>query len=317
MSVMSSAPRPESVGNGVFAVDADYVRPGLAAVHLIQDGDEAAIVDTGVNGSVEPVLAAIDALGIPKSAVKLIILTHIHLDHAGGAGALMAALPQARLVVHPRGFRHMVDPSRLEAGSRAVYGDAAFDQLYGRILPIPADRIIQTHEGHRLTLGGRTLRFLHTPGHAKHHHCIVDPVGGGIFTGDTFGIAYRSLRVDGRPYVFPTTTPVHFDPDAAEHSIRRLVETARQEGIDAAWLTHYSRVYNLSTLADQLIAHVHALRQLALDGPDDLEEAVLQHLLTGARAHGHTADDATLRDIMGFDATLNAQGLRHWRSTLS
>ncbi len=318
MSVTSSDPAPEPprvqpVGDGVFAIDAGYVRPGLAAIHVLRAGDAVAVVDTGVGGSVPRVLAGLAALGIPEDAVQQVILTHIHLDHAGGAGRLMQALPAATLVVHPRGARHMADPRRLEAGARAVYG-AAYDDLYGALVPVPEDRILATHDDQRLALGDRALHILHTPGHARHHHCIVDPVAGGVFTGDTFGIAYPELRAGGRPFVFPTTTPVHFDPAAAHASIDRIVAAAAAVGADAAWLTHFSRVEGLAGIAQGLHALLDGLVAAAEAGPDGLEERVAAVLRRAARAHGITLDDAELDRILSLDATLNAQGLAHWQA---
>ena len=134
---------PAAVGPDVYVIDADYVRPQVAAIHLLRAGREVALVDTGVNASVSGVLSALSALGHAPSDVRYVILTHIHLDHAGGASAMMGLFPSATLVVHPRGVRHMSDPSRLIAGSIAVYGESTYRRLYGDIVPIDADRIHQ------------------------------------------------------------------------------------------------------------------------------------------------------------------------------
>jgi len=310
---MSLPPFTTAVGSSVWAVDSGYVRPGLGAVHILQAADRAAILDTGTHTSVPRVLQALDGLGIPRDHVQYVILTHIHLDHAGGAGALMQLLPAARLVVHPRGARHMADPSRLVAGSIAVYGEPTFRQLYGDIVPIDADRIHATEDDERLKLGDRPLRFLHTPGHARHHHCIEDAQGGGVFTGDTFGIAYPELRVAGRPFVFPTTTPVHFDPEAAHASIDRIVAT----GHDTAWLTHYSRVEGLSSIADQLhrLLNHFAASTAECTSVDALESAVLGHLQQELDEMGHPAPPAERAPWLQLDARLNAQGLMHWWTT--
>ncbi len=302
---------PEAVGPGVYAVDSGYVRPGLGAVHIVHAGDAAYLVDTGTHVSVSRTLDALDALQISRDRVSHIVLTHIHLDHAGGAGALMQALPGARLVVHPRGARHMADPSRLIAGSIAVYGEDTFRALYGDILPIDPTRILETADGSTLQVGDRTLRFLHTPGHAKHHHCIVDAAAGGVFTGDTFGIAYRSLHTPTGPFLFPTTTPVHFDPVAARQSIERIVAT----GLSTAWLTHYSRVDGLADLAPQLLADLDTFVAI-VERHDDafaVQEALLDHLSARAAAMGHTGTEAERRATLAIDAQLNAQGLMVWK----
>lgn len=301
-----------TVGPGITAIDTHYVRPGVDAAHLLVDGGEAAFIDTGVNQSVPHLLAGLEAAGLGAEDVRYVLLTHIHLDHAGGAGTLMAALPEATLVVHPRGARHMADPTKLVAGSVAVYGQRAFDALYGTIAPIDAARIRTTTDGERLTLGARTLEFLHTPGHAKHHHCIVDLDGDGIFTGDTFGLSYREFDVDGRPFVFPTTTPVHFDPDAAHASIDRIVAT----GMSSAYLTHYSRVTGLPALAADLHGDLDAFVALTLAASSEaeVEAGVRAHLESRLDAHGYAGSDEDRQAWLELDARLNAQGLWFWRN---
>src|ERR1700757_292396 len=127
--------------HGITAVDAEYLYPGHAAAHLIVDAGRAAFVDVGTNSSVPYLLAALDELGIARAAVDYLLLTHVHLDHAGGAGALMQELPNARAVLHPRGAPHMLDPEKLIAGSRAVYGAERFEKLYGDLIPIPSERV--------------------------------------------------------------------------------------------------------------------------------------------------------------------------------
>lgn len=311
---MPSQPPPIEVAPGLYTIDSGYVRPGLDAVHLLVAGDRAAFIDTGTSASVPAALTALDALGIDREAVQHVILTHIHLDHAGGASGLMAALPEATLIVHPRGARHMADPRKLVAGSVAVYGEAAFRALYGEVHPIDADRIQQTEDGGTVALGDRQLRILHTPGHAKHHHCIVDDTVGGVFTGDTFGLAYPELAIDGRPFVFPTTTPVHFDPEAAHHSIDRIVA----QGHDTAFLTHYGRIDGLAAAAADLHAHLDAFVGLteasrtAPEREEALTQAITAHLVDAAVERGHTAERSRLAELVSLDARLNAQGLVFW-----
>jgi len=301
----------QPVGPGVHAVDTLYVRPQLDASHIVSAGRHAAVVDTGTSASVPHILGALSALGHAPEDVRYVLLTHIHLDHAGGAGVLMDALPAATLVVHPRGARHMADPTRLIAGSVAVYGEEAFGALYGEIRPVDADRIHATTDGERLMLGDRALSFLHTPGHARHHHCIVDHDGAGIFTGDTFGLSYRVFDVGGQPFIFPTTTPVHFDPAAAHASIDRIVAT----GAQAAYLTHYSRVTDLPRLAADLHGDLDAFVEMTLAAGSEaaLEAALLAHLTARLSAHGYTGPDAERTLWLELDARLNAQGLWFWR----
>ena len=170
----ASVPRLTRFADGITAVDTEYVRPQMDAAHVVVANGRAAVVDTGPNTAVPLILAALDELSVPRDAVQWLFLTHVHLDHAGGAGQLMAALPNATCVVHPRGAPHMIDPGKLIAGTRAVYGDELYSKLYGEIIPIPKERILITQDGQRFDLPGRTFETVHTPGHAMHHQAFVD-----------------------------------------------------------------------------------------------------------------------------------------------
>lgn len=302
-------------GNGVIAFDAGYVRPILAAIHMIVDAGRVAFVDTGSNDSLPNALAALEKVGLGREAVDYIILTHIHLDHAGGAGALMREFPNARLVVHPRGSRHMAEPSKLVAGVTAVYGQEYVERVYGEILPIPAERIIDAHEGLRIQLGGRELLMIDTPGHAKHHICIVDEAHKLIFTGDMFGLSYREFDVDGRQFVFPTTTPTQFDPTEMHASFDRLMSYQPT----AMYLTHYAQLTDLpakaATLHRQLddmvaIGEAHAKAGEARHAL--VKQGLTDYLLKAIRAHGCTLPEAEIIEILATDLELNAQGLEFW-----
>ena len=197
-----------SYPHGIHAIDSGYAGPLIDAIHLIVEGGRVALVDTAHNAAVPRVLAALAQLGLAPDAVDYVILTHVHLDHAGAAGTLMEMFPRARCVVHPRGSRHMIDPSKLEGATREVYGADKAAALYGRLIPIAAARVIEATHDLVIDLNGRRLRILDTPGHARHHIAIHDSRSGHVFTGDTFGISYRQLdAADGRQFVFPTTTP--------------------------------------------------------------------------------------------------------------
>ncbi|MGQ9686965.1 MAG: MBL fold metallo-hydrolase [Thiobacillaceae bacterium] len=312
---MDNALNPIACGQGIYTLDSGYLRQGLAAVHAIVEAGRVALVDCGTQPCLSAVEQGLRALGLGVDAVDYILLTHVHLDHAGAAGALMTRCPNARLVVHPRGAPHMVDPSRLIAGASAVYGEERFRALYGEILPVAAERIIEAGDGFNLDLAGRELVFLDTPGHARHHLCIYDAVSRCVFTGDAFGVSYRELDVDGRPFIFPTTTPVQFEPEAAHTSIDRIMAL----GPGVAYLTHFGRVTDLDRLADELHALLDAFVHVAEAAPVDAAQrqerivAELEALLIDRlRRHGCRLDDAAVHALLAHDIELNAQGLCVW-----
>ena len=189
----------ESLPHGIHAIDTGFHRPRFDAAYLMVEAGRAAFIDTGTNHAVPRLLAALAATGLAPEAVDWLIVTHVHLDHAGGAGLLLRSLPNARFVVHPRGARHMIDPSALYEGARAVYGDEEMARSYGKLFAVPAERVVSPVDGETLALAGRPLHFIDTPGHARHHHCIWDERSRGMFTGDTFGLSYREFDVGGRP----------------------------------------------------------------------------------------------------------------------
>jgi glyoxylase-like metal-dependent hydrolase (beta-lactamase superfamily II) len=302
-------------GNGIIAFDAGYVRPVLAAIHLVVEGGRVAFIDTGSNDALPNALAALARLGLDTKAVDYVILTHIHLDHAGGAGSMMARFPNARLVVHPRGARHMAEPARLVAGVTQVYGADYVSRVYGEIVPTPAERIIEAPDGHVISLAGRELLCLDTPGHARHHICIVDRKTGGIFSGDTFGLSYREHDVDGRPFIFPTTTPTQFDPAAMHASIERLLSFHPE----ALYLTHYGRVDNVRQLGADLERRVDALVSIAQAAVGtgvarhaEIKELITAFLLAELSTHGCQLPVGHALDIWATDLELNAQGLGVW-----
>jgi len=307
-------------GFGIHALDSGYLRPSLDAIHIIIEAGRAAVIDTGTNQSVPRVLAALAEAGIAPKHVDWVILTHIHLDHAGGAGLLMQRLPNARLAVHPRGARHMADPSRLVAGVIAVYGEAATRDMYGDILPIDKARITETPHEFVIALAGRELLFLDTPGHARHHVAIRDAKSGHIFAGDVFGISYRELDEGARQFVFPTSSPVQFEPGPYHHSIDLIA--ALQPGV--VYNTHYSALHDVQQKAATLHRLVDAHADIALREKDAGEDRY-RRLLAGvealaleeARRFGSRLPDERILEVYGMDIELNAQGLGSWLDALS
>ena len=303
-----------TVTHGIHTIDTGFVRPQFDAAYLIVERGHAAFIDCGTAFSVPRMLAALDATGLTPADVDWLILTHVHLDHAGGAGALLARLPNARLVVHPRGARHMIDPTQLWTGASAVYGEAVMEQTYGRLTPVPAARVLEAPDDGSIDLAGRPLRCLATPGHAKHHIAVYDARANVCFTGDVFGLSYRDFDTTAGPFILPTTSPVQFDPPALHASIERLLALHPQ----AMYLTHYGRVEDVERLAADLHAQIDAMVALAhaADGKPDRHDLLVNTLTTlyatRAAAHGWPGGRAGLRELLQMDVELNAQGLGVW-----
>jgi glyoxylase-like metal-dependent hydrolase (beta-lactamase superfamily II) len=305
-------PRLTRFADGITAVDTEYVRPQMDASHVVVAGDRAAIVDTGPNTAVPLILAALAELQVEPGAVQWLFLTHVHLDHAGGAGALMRALPNATCVVHPRGAPHMIDPGKLIKGTRAVYGDELYSKLYGEILPIDPQRVLIAQDGQRFDLPGREFEAVHTPGHALHHQAIVDRGTDCIFTGDTFGVSYREFDTARGPWIMPTTTPTQFDPAQLKASIIRLMQFRPRR----LYLTHYSEVGDCPRLANDMYDAVDAFARIGrAAGPHDVarirfELRALAH--ESLREHGCSMSPAAIDAILGKDFDLNANGIVAW-----
>lgn len=304
----------EPLDQGLYVVDTGFHRERFDAAYLLVQDGRAAFIDTGTNFSVPRLLAALQALGLERGAVDWVIPTHVHLDHAGGVGLLMRELPAARLLVHPRGARHMIDPTALYQGALAVYGQAEMDRAYGQLIPVDADRVVSSGDGMTVELAGRALTLMDTPGHARHHHCIWDEATRGWFTGDTFGLSYREFDTAQGAWILPTSTPVQFEPEALQHSIDRLMERSPQ----AMYLTHYGRVRNVPALAQtlkRLLAETVGLARALKDHPRRHEalKAALHQLYTQDLArHGATFSPEEVGQLLGIDIELNAQGIAVW-----
>jgi len=307
-----------TLDNGILAVDTEYLRPLQDASHLIVEDGRGAFVDTGNNDSVPLLLDALHQQDVDAADVDFVFLTHIHLDHAGGAGLLMQHLPNACCVIHPRGAPHMISPEKLIKGTEAVYGVARTRELYGEILPIDERRVVVAEDGQWVDFCGREMQTLFTEGHARHHYCLNDPASRGVFTGDNFGISYRELDTARGEFIFPTSTPASFDPREAHKSVDRIMACDPEQ----VYLTHYSRVSDLDRLAGDMHAGIDAYEQMALDcrhaddRDDALQAAMYEYLSTRIIEHGFKGDSDALRAIVQVDVTLNAAGLVAWLDRL-
>lgn len=303
----------------IYAIDTGFARPQFDAAYLLVSNGRAAFIDTGHNAAVPRLLAALEAVGLARDAVDWVIPTHVHLDHAGGVGLLLSHLPQAQVLSHPRGARHLIDPGALVAGARAVYGDDEVARTYGELVPVPADRVVHSSDDMTLDWAGRPLRLIDTPGHARHHHCIWDGATRGWFTGDTFGISYPEFTNPQGPFIFASCTPVQFEPDAMRASIRRMLDAQPA----CIYPTHFSRRDEPAALARQIFEQLDAIeaagQQLRAHTTKDSPErhaGLRQHmqaiLLDAARRAGSALDEATALALLGMDVELNAQGMGVW-----
>ncbi len=304
----------------ITTIDTGYIRPGLCAAYLVHgSGGRAALVDCGTATCVQRVLAAIEAAGVARDQVDWLMVTHVHLDHAGGAGPLMRALPNARLVVHPRGARHMVDPSRLIAGATQVYGEAMFARDHAGMLPVEAARVVVADDGHVVELAGRPLLCADTPGHALHHYSVWDADTRSWIAGDAFGLSYRELDGERGAFAVPTTSPVQFDPEQMKASIRRLVANAPA----SIRIAHYGIVSECARIADDLVEQVDAMAAIARAAGDGagrharIVDGLTALCIGRARAHGVADAAARVAGVLGGDIEINAQGLGAWLDRLA
>lgn len=299
---------------GIYTIDTGFQRPGFDAAYLVVENGRGAFIDCATNHCLPRLMQTLHEAGLAPEDVDWLILTHVHLDHAGGAGELLAKLPNAQLLVHPRGARHMIDPSKLWAGAMAVYGEEEMLRSYGELKPIPAERVVEAPDEYAVELAGRRLRILATPGHAKHHNAIVDEQSGHIFGGDTFGLSYREFDSDRGAFVIPTSAPGDFDPEALHNSVQRVADLRPP----AIHLTHFAAVTEIQRLAGDMhrgIDDMVAIARRHADGENRhaaLAESLQQYYGQRVTEHGAAVSMEQCRALLAMDCELNAQGLGVW-----
>jgi glyoxylase-like metal-dependent hydrolase (beta-lactamase superfamily II) len=302
------------VGHGIYAVDTAFQRDHFDAAYLMVHGGRAAFIDTGTNHAVPRLLAALQAVGLQPSAVDWVIPTHVHLDHAGGVGLLMQHLPQAQVLVHPRGARHLIRPEALWQGATAVYGAQEMARSYGQLVPVSAERVLTSSDGKAIELAGRRLLLIDTPGHARHHHCVWDEKSRGWFTGDTFGLSYREFDTPQGAWILPSATPVRFEPVALRASIQRLLSSSPSY----VYLTHFGRVDEVPHLGALLLGLLDEMVNMAkATGPgparhEALKRGQLDIFTRSLRQHGSVLPDQRMAELLAMDLELNAQGMAIW-----
>ena len=230
------------IGPGVHQIDTLLGGWHQVTAGYLIEGPEPVLVETGSQSSVPVLLDALAGLGLGPSDLAGVVVTHIHLDHAGGVGDVARAFPNATVYVHEKGARHLASPDKLVDSAARVYGEL-LDRLYGRLDPTPAERIHVLDDGEEVRVGpGRVLTTVDSPGHAKHHLGLHDSESGILFVGDAVGV-----RLPDAGVLRPSTPPPDFDLDQALHSLQRFA-ARRPEGIA---LAHYGLVPNPETVLDE------------------------------------------------------------------
>ncbi|MDI6771376.1 MAG: MBL fold metallo-hydrolase [bacterium] len=303
-------PAIERLADDLVLIDTGYCRtPAAIGVYLLL-GERPALVETGPDSTVEVVLEGVRAAGLDPSDLRAVAVTHIHLDHAGAAGALLRRLPHLDVYVHPLGAPHLVDPSRLITSARRLYGDD-LDTLLGEPEPVPAGQVQLLEDGAQVMLGSRRLRSLDTPGHARHHLALLDESSGDLFTGDAAGICLPGSR-----YLLPPTPPPELDVPTWDATLARLRALRPRRLL----LTHFGP----HTWCDELLAQMQqrlpaalGLVRSALDSGLD-EEAIVERLrAAGASAAEVDGPDAAGRMEIVMPSRLNALGLIRYIRTAS
>lgn len=283
--------------------------PSRTGTYVIQE-EELTLIEVGPSPSVKYIKRGLENLSRSLAEVRYIIVTHVHLDHAGGAGFLLQQCPNATLIVHPRGGRHLIDPTKLAAGARAIYGES-FSEIYDPIVPVPADKVVEKSEGDTLDIGPNcTLEFWDTPGHAKHHFSIFDPVSNGMFTGDTAGVRYELLLQDGVELYLPTTSPNHFNPNDMHASINRFAE----KDVDRIYFGHFGMTENpkeaLKQVAQWLDIYVEIAEEVVDEGGDynEIARRIMKRVKEHLRGLG-IQDDHEVYIIINLDVQISALGM--------
>ncbi|WP_139488475.1 MBL fold metallo-hydrolase [Brevibacillus dissolubilis] len=307
---------PIDLGHNIFLLDLyDLGMEGRTGCFVFREED-VTIVETSASPSIPHLVKGLEQLGIQPNEIKNIIVTHIHLDHAGGVGLLLQQCPDARVIVHPKGERHLANPERLIAGAKAVYGDD-FDRLFDPILPVPQERLVTKADGETLQIGpGRTLRFLDTPGHANHHFSIYDPISNGVFSGDTYGMQYHQAEDCGlATFYLPSTSPNQFNPEAMLKSMERM----RALGIERIYFGHYGMTTQVDEADEQLRYWIPIFVETAKrclvqgGGVSEITDSLLLQVRKYLGQRGVPGDHPVF-GILSLDIEVSAMGLADYLS---
>ncbi len=296
----------------IQTIDCHYIIDEFAAAYLMLEGEEALFIDNNTNFAIPHLLARLEENKIKRENVKYLIITHIHLDHAGATSRLVQELPNAIVLAHPKASPHVINPKRIIESASMVYGKENFIKMYGDILPVPENKVRSMQDGEVLKFGSRELTFIYTRGHANHHFVIYDSKTNSIFTGDSFGISYPWLREGSSPFLFPSTTPTDFHAEEARISIEKIIKT----GADTAYLTHYDSWTDMKLGRDQMLFGIDRMEKIYLELVDaNRDDSGLQELAV-SRIHSYFEEEFSKRNIplsvikkVNADIEINAQGL--------
>ncbi len=306
-----------SFDKNIFCFDANYIRKKFAAIHFINQNNKLLIVDTATNLSAKRFLNALYTMNISPESVEWILLTHVHLDHAGGAGLLMRMCPNARLAVHKRGVRHMVNPETLWASVVSVYGKKEAEKQYGQLIPVDENRVVAVGEGEVISFQNRKLQIFDAPGHANHHIVIFDEESKSFFTGDAFGIAYPELTTEDGEFILISSTPTQFDPVKFDITIKKIMKQKPKN----CFLTHFSKImniekngYELLKQLDEYVTITQQSRNNFESHQDQIKEKLFELFYKKLEKTNLSISRHEFGNLLSLDLSLNAQGLEYWNT---
>ena len=314
--------KPVQLTEKVFLIDNfDLSMAERTGTYVLME-EKLTLIETSASPSVPYILKGLAALGVHPDDVLYIIVTHIHLDHAGGAGLMLEHCPNAKVVVHPKGARHLADPSRLIQGAKAVYGEK-FKELFDPVVKVPEDRLIIKEDGDSLELGENiNLLFIDSPGHANHHFSIYHPSSNGIFSGDTAGIFYPQIYREGIEFYLPSTSPNQFDPDQMLQSIERFKELE----IERIYFGHYGMSENpqeaFRQVANWLNIFIEEAKAVVVNKEEinGQIEDISQRLYNKVRTHliqQGLAKTHHIFELLHLDINVSAMGLVDYLNKIS
>ena len=302
----------------IIAVDCNYVEEAFAASYLMvhegPSGRRGFFVECNTNYAIPYLMDAALLEGLTPDQIDGLVITHVHLDHAGGAGLFLREFPNAKLYAHPRAARHAIDPTKLVASATQVYGEAFMQKLYGTILPCAAERVVILEDRAEIdwSQAGVKLKTHHLRGHANHHLVVIEPSTKTLFSGDAFGVSYPVVNEKRGIVALPSTSPTDFDGPAALAS----VEWIRDQDLVQVGLTHYGflRGAEIQVAALQLIDYlkysIELMNRIKTESLNEVQafECIQAWVIQYFTGKGIQLDSDDLK-LLNLDLRVNAQGL--------